>query len=128
MNDLTTTHIAGIPQGQIDFADHGEFYVRIKHVAKTYLIMIEANGVASPIGPVVIGLQMKVRSDDHDDGWGVTSVIPRGIADDGKRFTGRTLYLDLAGIKSAKILRPDYYEGRLVEVESVDTPFDIKFC
>ena len=125
--ETTTTHIAGIPQGQIDFADHGEFYVRIKHVAKTYLIQIEANGVASPFGPVVMGLQMRVRSDDHDDGWGVTSVIPRGTNNDGKRFTGRNLIIDLAGIKSAKILRPDYYEGRLVEVESVDTPFDIKF-
>ena len=122
----TSTHIAGIPQGEIEFTDYGEFYVRIKHFAKTYLIRIEANGVASPIGPVVTGMEMRVRSDDHDDGWGVTAVTPRGTDDDGNRYTSRHLLIDVAGIKSAKILRPDYYEGRLVEVESVDTPFEVK--
>jgi len=71
-------------------------------------------------------MEMRVRSDDHDDGWGVTSVTPRGTDDDGNRYTSRHLVIDVAGIKSAKILRPDYYEGRLVEVESVDTPFEVK--
>ena len=119
MTDLTTTHIEGIPQSdEIKFADHGEFYVRIKLLAEcggtTYLLRLTSNGIPFMGEVAVTGTPMKVRN--GDDGWGVN---------DASAKVDQYAIVMLDAAKWIKILRPDYYEGRLVEVESVYTPYQL---
>ena len=115
----TTTHIEGIPQSdEIEFSDHGEFYVRIKLLAEcggqTYLLRLTSNGVPFMGEFAVTGRPMKVCN--GDDGWYV---------DHASAKFDQTAIVMLDAAKWIKILRPDYYEGRLVEVESVYTPYQL---
>ncbi len=115
----TTTHIEGIPQSnEIKFADHGEFYVRIKLLAEcgggTHLLRLTSNGIPFMGEFAVSGTP--VRASNSDDGWGV---------DDASSKVDQMMIIMLDAAKWIKILRPDYYEGRLVEVESVYTPYQL---
>jgi len=114
-----TTHIEGIPQSnEIKFADHGEFYVRIKLLAEcggeTHLLRLTSNGIPFMGEFAVSGTPVRVSN--SDDGWGV---------DDASSKVDQMMIVMLDAAKWIKILRPDYYEGRLVEVESVYTPYQL---
>ena len=115
----TTTHIEGIPQSnEIKFADHGEFYVRIKLLAEcggeTHLLRLTSNGIPFMGEFAVSGTPVRVSN--SDDGWGV---------DDASSKVDQMMIVMLDAAKWIKILRPDYYECRLVEVESVYTPYQL---
>jgi hypothetical protein len=116
---MTTTHIEGIPQSdEIKFADHGEFYVRVKIKAEcggeTHLLRLTSNGIPFMGEFAVSGTPMKAA--DGEFGWGVTEASSK---------VDQMMIVMLDAAKWIKILRPDFYEGRLVEVESVYTPYQL---
>ena len=119
---MTTTHIEGIPQSnEIQFSDHGEFYVRVKIKAEcggqTYLLRLTSNGIPFMGEFAISGTPMRVDP-DGDFGWHVTEAST-------KMNQIQIVMLDAA--KWIKILRPDHYEGRLVEVETVYTPYQLEY-
>jgi|TARA_R110000824_G_scaffold124996_5_gene283859 hypothetical protein len=114
---VTSTRIEGIPQSdEIRHEDHGEFYVRMKIKTEcgggTQLLRLTSNGIPFMGEFAVTGTPMKAA--DGEFGWHVTEAAAT---------IDQTYITMLATIQWAKILRPDFYEGRLVEVESVYSPY-----